>query len=59
MSQKIEDKADVAEVRTLETRGFMQQVRVAAMRKYTPEEEVSIVLEEFRREVAVRDRCRR
>ena len=59
MSQKIEDKADAAEVRTQETRGFMQQVRVAARRKYTPEEKVRIVLEGFRREVAVRDLCRR
>ncbi len=59
MSQKIEDKADVAEARTHETRGFMQQVRVAARRKYTPEEKVRIVLEGFRREVAVRDLCRR
>ena len=52
MSQKIEDKADVAEARTHETKGFMQQVRVAARRKYTPEEKVRIVLEGFRREVA-------
>jgi transposase len=37
----------------------MQQVRVAARRKYTPEEKVRIVLEGFRREVAVRDLCRR
>jgi transposase-like protein len=37
----------------------MQQVRVAARRKYTPEENVRIVLEGFRREVAVRDPCRR
>ncbi len=36
MSQKIEDKADAAEARTHETRGYMQQVRVAARRKYTP-----------------------
>ena len=59
MSQKIEDKANAAEARTKETRGFMQQVRVAARRKYTPEEKVRIVLEGFRREVAVRDLCRR
>ena len=59
MSQNIEDKANAAEVRTQETRGFMQQVRVAARRKYTPEEKVRIVLEGFRREVAVRDLCRR
>jgi transposase len=59
VSQNTEKKADVAEARTQETRGFMQQVRVAARRKYTPEEKVRIVLEGFRREVAVRDLCRR
>ena len=59
MSHKTEDKADAAEARTQETRGFMRQVRVAARRKYTPEEKVRIVLEGFRREVAVRDLCRR
>ncbi len=59
MSHNIEDKANAAEARTQETRGFMQQVRVAARRKYTPEEKVRIVLEGFRREVAVRDLCRR
>jgi transposase len=37
----------------------MQQVRVAARRKYTPEDKVRIVLEGFRREMAVRDLCRR
>ena len=59
MSQKIEDKADAAEARTHETRDFMQQVRVAARRKYTSEEKVRIVLEGFRREVAVNELCRR
>ena len=59
MSHDIEDKTNAAEVRTQETRGFMQQVRVAARRKYTPEEKVRIVLEGFRREVGVRDLCRR
>jgi transposase len=37
----------------------MQQVRIAARRKYTPEEKVRIVLEGFRREVAVNELCRR
>jgi transposase len=37
----------------------MQQVRIAARRKYTPEEKVRIVLEGFRREVGVKDLCRR
>jgi len=59
VSQKIVDKADAAEARTQQTKGFMQQVRVAARRKYTPEEKVRIVLEGFQREVAVRDLCRR
>ena len=59
MSQENKDKADAAEARTHETRGFMQQVRVAARRKYTPEEKVRIVLEGFRREVAVNELCRR
>ncbi len=59
MSQENKDKADAAEARTQQTRGFMQQVRVAARRKYTPEEKVRIVLEGFRREVAVKDLCRR
>jgi transposase len=59
VSQDTADKANAAEARTQETRGFMQQVRVAARRKYTPEEKVRIVLEGFRREVAIRDLCRR
>jgi transposase len=57
MSQ--ENKADVTEARTQQTRGFMQQVRVASKRKYTPEEKIRIVLEGFRREVAVNELCRR
>jgi transposase len=59
VSQENKDKADAAEARTKETRGFIQQVRVASRRKYTPEEKVRIVLEGFRREVAVNELCRR
>ena len=59
MSQENKDKADAAETRTQQTKGFIQQVRVAARRKYAPEEKVRIVLEGFRREVAVNDLCRR
>ena len=59
MSQENKYKADAAEARTHETRGFMQQVRVASRRKYTPEEKVRIVLEGFRREVTVNELCRR
>ena len=59
MSQNIKDKSEAAEARTRETRSFMQQVRATASRKYTPEEKVRIVLEGFRREIPVRDLCRR
>ena len=59
MSQNNADKTDAADARTQETRGFMRQVRVASRRKYTPEEKVRIVLEGFRREVAVNELCRR
>jgi len=59
VSQENKDKADAAEARTQQTRGFMQQVRVATRRKYTPDEKVRIVLEGFRREVTVNDLCRR
>ena len=59
MSQENKDKADAAEARTQQTRGFMQRVRVASRRKYTPEEKVRIALEGFRREVAVNELCRR
>jgi transposase len=59
VSQENKDKAEAAEARTQETRGFMQQVRIAARRRYTPEEKIRIVLEGFRREVTVKDLCRR
>jgi transposase len=59
MSQENTDKTDAAEARTQQTKGFMQQVRVAARRKYTSEEKVRIVLEGFRREVTVNELCRR
>ena len=59
MSKENKDKADAAETRSEQSKGFMQQVRVAARRKYTPEEKVRIVLEGFRREVAVNELCRR
>ncbi len=54
-----EDKAEAAEAKTKNTRGFIRQVRAASRRKYTPEEKVRIVLEGFRREVAVNELCRR
>ncbi len=59
MSEKSTDKSEAAEVRTEETRSYIRQVRAAARRRYTSEEKIRIVLEGFRREVAVKDLCRR
>jgi len=59
VSQENENKIEAAEARTQQTRGFIQQVRAATKRKYTPEEKVRVVLEGFRREVAVNELCRR
>ena len=59
MSQESKDKAEAAEARTHETRGFIHQVRAGSRRKYTTEEKVRIVLEGFRREVTVNELCRR
>ncbi len=59
MSQNTSDKNEAAEERTEETKRFVRQVRAATRRKYTPEEKVRIVLEGFRREVAVNELCRR
>ena len=58
MSQENKDKG-AAEARTQQTNGFIQQVRVKSRRKYTPEEKIRIVLERFRREVAVNELYRR
>jgi transposase len=59
VSQEDKEKAEASEVRTQQTRSFVRQVRAAARRKYSPEEKVRIVLEGFRREVAVNELCRR
>jgi transposase len=59
VSQENKDKAEEAETRTQQTRSLVQRVRAATRRKYTPEEKIRIVLEGFRREVAVNELCRR
>lgn len=56
MSQS--NTAQSPETHSQETRTFIRQVRAASRRKYTPEEKIRIVLEGFRREVAVSDLCR-
>ena len=59
MSQTETGKATAADERTEATRSFVRTVKSATRRKYTPEEEIRIVLECFRREVTVSDLCRR
>ena len=52
-------QAQAADTLTQETKTFIRQVRSATRRKYAPEDKIRIVLEGFRREVAVSDLCRR
>ena len=59
MSQSDVSKAEAADQRSEQTRSFVRRVRAATRRKYIPEEKIRIVLEGFRREVAVNDLCRR
>ena len=59
MSQTETGKATAADERTEATRSFVRTVKAATRCKYTPEEKIRIVLEGFRREVTVRDLCRR
>ncbi len=59
MSQEQSTEAQRAEARTQDTRAFVRRVRTLTRRTYTPEEKIRIVLEGFRREVAVSDLCRR
>jgi len=59
VSQQTPDKNEAAEERTEDTKRFVRQVRSVARRKYTSEEKIRIVLEDFRREVTVNELCRR
>ena len=59
MSQTETGKPVAAEERTEAARSFVCTVKAATRRKYTPEEKIRIVLEGFRREVAVNELCRR
>ena len=59
MSQSNTGQAQAAETLTQETKTFIRQVRTKTCSKYAPEDKIRIVLEGFRREVAVSDLCRR
>ena len=59
MTQNTQDKNEAAEERSKDARRFVRQVRSATRRKYTAEEKIHVVLEGFRREVTVKELCRR
>ncbi len=59
MKKEKSEKESRAEGRTEETTAFIREVKRSTRRKFTPEEKVRIVLEGFRREVTVRELCRR
>ena len=59
VSQSQVSKAEAAQQRSDETRSFVRTVKTATRRRYIPGEKIRIVLEGFRREVAVNDLCRR
>ena len=59
MSQTETGKTAAADERTEAARSFIRTVKAATRRTYTPEEKIRIVLEGFRREATVSDRCRR
>lgn len=59
MSQESEGKGKAAEARSEDTKRYVREVRRSTRRKHTPEEKIRIVLEGFRREVTVRELCRR
>ena len=59
MPQNTQDKNQFAEERSQDTQRFVWQVRSATRREYITEEKIHVVLEGFRREVTVKELCRR
>jgi transposase len=59
MVQQMSDNFWQAEARSEETKKFIQDIKRATRRRFTPEEKITIVLEGFRRDTPVRDLCHR
>ena len=59
MVQQTTDQFWQAEARSEETKKFIQDIKRATRRKFTPEEKIAIVLEGFRRDTPIRDLCHR
>ena len=59
MIEETSNKQWQAEARTEETKQLIWEVRRNTRRKFTAEEKIRIVLEGFRRDIPIRDLCRR
>jgi len=59
MVEETSNKAWQAEARTQEIKQLIRDVRRNTRRKFTAEEKIRIVLEGFRRDIPIRDLCRR
>jgi transposase len=59
MVQEISDKVWQAEARSEETKRFIRDINRITRRRFTAEEKIRIVLEGFRRDIPIRDLCRR
>jgi transposase len=59
MVQEISEKVWQAEARSEETKRFIRDINRITRRRVTAEEKIRIVLEGFRRDVPIRDLCRR
>jgi len=59
MIEETSNKQWQAEARTQETKQLIRDVRRNTRRRFTAEEKIRIVLEGFRRDIAIRDLCRR
>ena len=59
MVQELSEKVWQAEGRSEETKRFIRDINRITRRRFTAEEKIRIVLEGFRRDVPIRDLCRR
>jgi transposase len=59
MTQGISDSFWQSEARTEDTKQLIRDIKRITRRKFTAEEKIRIVLEGFRRDIPIRDLCRR
>ena len=59
MTQEVYGRPWQADIRTLETKQFIRDIKRITRRKFTTEEKIRIVLEGFRQDTPIRDICRR